>query len=132
MADQCGAPTYAPHLAAATIAAIARASTAPVFPRGVYHLCARGETSWHGFAIEAFAQAMRLGIAMRVRRVREITSGEYPTPARRPLNSRLDTTKAERDLGLVLPDWRKGVAEYLAELASTGTGNAIPRMISRL
>ena len=119
VADQCGAPTYAPHVAAATFAAIAHASAAPVFPRGVYHLCARGETSWHGFATEALAMATRLGMPVRVRRVREITSAEYPTPAKRPLNSRLDTSKAERELGLVLPDWRQGVAECLAELAST-------------
>lgn len=111
VSDQSGAPTYAPHLAHATIEALARAVSAATFPNGTYHLCARGETTWHGFATAAIAAAAIRGVPLRVRHVRAIASSEYPAAARRPLNSRLDTTRAERELGVTVPDWQTGLSE---------------------
>lgn len=114
--DQHGAPTYAPHLARATLEALVRARQMPAFPTGLYHLCAGGETTWHGFASAIFEAARSKDLPLKVREVLAITTAEYPTPARRPLNSRLDTTKAERILGVSLPEWHSGLRECMEKL----------------
>ena len=117
VSDQIGAPTYAPHLAAASLAGLERALNQPLFPAGVFHLCGGGpETSWHGFAEAIFAGAREKGLPLAVRDVVAIPSANYPTPARRPLNSRLSTDKAESVLGVRLPPWRQGLAECLLEV----------------
>jgi dTDP-4-dehydrorhamnose reductase len=113
VSDQYGAPTYTPHLARAVLDALACAARGSRFPSGIYNLCAQGETTWHGFAVAAIEAVAGRGVPLRVGNVRAITSSEYSSPARRPLNSRLDTTKAERELGVSLPEWRKGLAECL-------------------
>ena len=109
VSDQRGAPTYAPHLAAATLQALESASALPEFPSGSYHLCNAGETGWNEFAREIFESA---GKSVKVE---AIFSADYPTPARRPLNSRLDTGKAKKILGVALPDWREGLRECMRE-----------------
>ncbi len=111
VADQIGNPTYAPHLADAIleVAAGVRASpTSPVW--GVYHASGTGETSWHGFAERIFADAAKYGMAEP--RVDPITTADYPTPAARPANSRLDCGKLNSVFGVTLPDWTKGVSEF--------------------
>jgi dTDP-4-dehydrorhamnose reductase len=117
VADQVGAPTYAPHLAMAAIDALERAveieAGGAKFPSGVYHLCGGGETSWHGFASKIFEGARTRGAKLSVREVLPIASSEYPTPARRPLNSRLDCSRAHRVLGVKLPQWEHGLDECL-------------------
>ena len=108
VADQIGAPTSA-TLIAATSAQLLRIRPAS----GIYHLAAAGETSWYGFARHAIAHARARGLPMRLAAdaLRPITSAEYPTPARRPGNSRLDCTKLERALSIRLPDWQGAVVE---------------------
>ncbi len=105
VADQIGAPTSAALIADITAQAIG-AALAP----GVYHLTAAGETSWHGLAQFVIAEALAAGVPLRARpeTVTAITTAEYPTPAARPANSRLDTAKLRRALGIALPDWREG------------------------
>lgn len=112
--DQHGAPTYAPHLAEATIRALDAALALPSFPSGIYHLCGSGETTWHGFATAIFERARLRGVPLQVKQVEAIPSSSFPTPALRPLNSRLDTSKAASVLGVRLPDWTQGLEECLA------------------
>lgn len=109
--DQIGAPTWTRHLADATALALAK----PDFPPGLYHLAAAGETSWHGYAEAIFAEAVRLGLLPRAPAVRRIASADFPLPAPRPANSRLDCSRFTRDFGLALPDWRTGLTDCLAD-----------------
>jgi dTDP-4-dehydrorhamnose reductase len=85
---------------------------------GLYHLVAGGETSWHGYARHVIEWARRHGQALRVppEQVLPIATREYPTPATRPLNSRLDTTRLQTAFGLRLPHWQAGVDRMLAEV----------------
>ncbi len=113
VSDQIGAPTYAPHLADATLQALENACSAQRFPSGIYHLCNTGETSWHGFASAIFDEARAHEISLKIREISPILSSEYPTPARRPLNSRLDCNKALEVLKVRMPDWRTGLSECM-------------------
>ena len=108
--DQIGAPTWTRHLADATAMILARDET----PQGVYHLAAAGETSWHGYAEAIVAEARVAGLLEKLPGVRRITSADYPLPALRPTNSRLDCSRFHRDFGLALPDWRTGLIDCLA------------------
>ncbi|MEY3382238.1 MAG: hypothetical protein RL468_2836, partial [Pseudomonadota bacterium] len=87
-------------------------------PSGIYHLAAAGQTSWHGYARFVLQTAQAAGVALKVSpdAVEPIPSSAYPTPARRPLNSRLDTTLLQNTFGLRLPHWQQGVARMLAEI----------------
>jgi dTDP-4-dehydrorhamnose reductase len=117
VADQHGSPTYAPHLARA-ILVIARQLERGAGPPawGIYHATSRGETTWHGFASAIVASgAARLGTP-RVR-VLPITAAQYPLPARRPANSRLDCSKLACAFGVRLPTWQQGLAACFARLA---------------
>lgn len=114
--DQWGCPTYAPHLAEA-IVSLARdvgGAGAEDTRWGIYNVAGGGETTWCGFAREIFARSAELGGHMA--RVRAMTTAEYPTPARRPANSRLDCARLEKVFGLRLPDWREGTARCVARL----------------
>lgn len=113
VADQVGSPTPAAWIAQATALALARLGD----QNGTWHLVAGGETSWHGFAEAIFEAAVQSGLLERAPSTRPITSAEYPTPARRPAYSRLDTGKLERDFGIQLPDWREGLSQVVGELA---------------
>ncbi len=109
--DQVGAPTWTRHLADATALILAGHSAA----EGLYHLAAGGETSWHGYAEAIFAEARATGLLEKSPKVHRITTAEYPLPAPRPANSRLDCTRFSSDFGLALPDWRTGLADCLAD-----------------
>ena len=117
--DQIGAPTGADLLADMTAHAIRAALARPELS-GLYHLAAAGETSWHGYARFVIEAARKAGRPVRVaaERIEAIPTSAYPTPARRPLNSRLDTGKLQKAFGLHLPDWRAGVGHLLDELFS--------------
>jgi dTDP-4-dehydrorhamnose reductase len=117
VADQVGAPTSA-ELLADVAAHVLKQLLEGRALRGVYHCAAAGETSWHGFACHIFEQAALLGAQLKIspRQVQAITTAEYPTPARRPLNSRLDCSKLERTFGLQLPPWQWHVNRTLEEL----------------
>lgn len=111
VADQIGAPTWAGSIAAATVQLIERWQQRQTAAWGVYHFSARGETSWFGFAEAIAAQLLAQGRAVAA--LKPIATTEYPTPAKRPLNSRLDCTRLERDWGVRLPDWHAGLLECL-------------------
>lgn len=116
--DQVGAPTSARLVADAT-AHLIRGATAEAadgrFVSGVLHLTAGGSTSWHGFAA-AIVEGLRVrGAKLRCERIVGIPTVEYPTPARRPRNSRLDCSTLEQRFGLLLPDWQHGLALCLDE-----------------
>ncbi len=105
VADQVGAPTYALHLAQATLAALEK------FQSGIYHLCGGGETSWHGFASAILSLASAHESCIKCQQVKPISTSEYPTPARRPLNSRLSCGKAKNLFGVALPQWEEALKE---------------------
>lgn len=106
VADQIGAPTSAALIADVTARLLLRRPDA-----GVYHLAAAGETSWHGYAQRVLRMAAASGLPLRVdpEAVRAIPASDYPTPARRPANSRLNCEKLSRALDLTLPDWSLAV-----------------------
>ena len=113
VADQYGAPTYAPDIAAALLT-LAAAAAQREGPFGTFHMSGTGETTWAGFAQAVFAgSAARGGPTAQVR---PIPTLGYPTPAPRPLNSRLDCAALARDWSVRLPDWRDGLARGLDEL----------------
>lgn len=120
IADQIGAPTGAELLADVTAHAIRAVRTRPdgLKLAGLYHLAAAGETSWHGYAQFVIEEASVLGETLKVSpdRILPITTADYPTPAKRPANSRLDTTKLQTTFGLHLPDWEDGVRRALTEI----------------
>ena len=115
--DQVGAPTGADLIADVTAHALRTAWNRPRLA-GLYHLAAGGETSWHAYACFVIEQARLTGRSLRigVDGVEAIPSSAYPTPARRPLNSRLDTGRLQQAFGLHLPEWRIGVRRLLDEL----------------
>ena len=120
VADQFGAPTSAALIANVT-AHIARdllRQTSDGFPFGTYHLAAKGETNWHAYAQFVIAEAIRMGKPMKAtpERVLPIPAAAYPTPAKRPQNSRLQTRKLQEAFGLHLPDWQDGVKHILAQI----------------
>ena len=110
VADQIGGPTPAADIAAACLG-MAEALAQDPSKRGIYHFSGAPETSWAEFAREIFAQA---GLDCQVE---DIASEAYPTPAKRPLNSRLDCSSFETVFGLPRPDWKAGLAAVLRDLA---------------
>lgn len=117
ISDQIGAPTGAELLADVTAHA-ARALRQNLQLAGLYHCVAAGETSWHGYASHVIERARAAGHDIRVAReaILPIPTTDYPTPATRPLNSRLDTRRLRDTFGLTLPDWQQGVDRMLAEI----------------
>jgi dTDP-4-dehydrorhamnose reductase len=120
--DQIGAPTGADLLADITAHAL-RHVLPPMghnylTPSGIYHAAAGGETSWHGYARFVLELAHKAGAALKATadRVDPIPTSAYPTPARRPLNSRLDTTLLQNTFGIQLPPWQQGVERMLIEI----------------
>lgn len=115
--DQVGAPTGADLLADVTAHAI-RGWSGARDACGVFHVAAAGETSWHGYARYVVGKALQAGQVLKAdaQRVLPIPSSAFPTPARRPHNSRLDTARFRATFGLVLPPWEQGVARMLEEI----------------
>jgi dTDP-4-dehydrorhamnose reductase len=116
VSDQIGVPTFASDLAQGSLLALQNALQAPRFPSGIYHLCNEGETSWYQFAQTIFQFAKEKGISLKVEKVNPILSDEYPTPARRPKNSRLSTELFFRTFGVRLPNWQESLARCMEEL----------------
>mgnify|MGYP006267763759 FL=1 len=117
--DQHGAPTGADLIADVTAHAIRRVlSTQNISFSGVYHLVASGETTWHAYASHVIEQAklIKPDLALKVTEVAPVPTSAFSTPAKRPLNSRLCTTKLQQAFGLVLPPWQQGVDRMLAEI----------------
>ena len=108
--DQFGAPTWTRHLAdvSALLAAKPEAT-------GLYHLANAGETTWAGYAEAIFANAVRRGLLTKAPEVRRIATSDYPLPAKRPANSRLECSRLKADHALILPDWREALADCLED-----------------
>ncbi|MBW0171759.1 MAG: dTDP-4-dehydrorhamnose reductase [Hydrogenophaga sp.] len=115
--DQHGAPTGADLIADVTAHAIRQALRDPA-TQGTYHLSAAGETHWNGYArfVIDTARQLKPTLAIKAQEVAPVPTSAFPTPARRPLNSRLDTTRLRDTFGLALPDWRVGVRRMLTEI----------------
>jgi len=115
--DQFGAPTGADLLADVTAHAIRSAWQRPELS-GLYHLVAAGETTWHDYASFVIDFARQTGISLKVAEdaIKPVPTSSYPTPARRPLNSRMDTAKLQQSFDLRLPNWKIGVARMLIEV----------------
>jgi dTDP-4-dehydrorhamnose reductase len=123
--DQLGAPTPAHQIAAVSALLIDRQSEAGAARWGCYHLASAGQTSWHGFATAIIDSAYARGWLSQAPEVLPISTAEYPTPARRPADSRLDCSKLHAQFGLRLPDWRVGLAQVLGDME--GTSPRLPR-----
>ncbi|MGP5309400.1 dTDP-4-dehydrorhamnose reductase [Vreelandella alkaliphila] len=117
--DQIGAPTTARLIAQITaLSFTVHGSRLSIhIPQGIYHLAPRGETNWHGFASEIFNQARKAGetLAITPEGTAGIPTAEYPTPAKRPLNSRMAVSKLENALGITMPTWQSQLALTLKE-----------------
>lgn len=112
VADQRGSPTPAGDLAAAILALPFIHGSWRDEYRGVFHATASGETTWHGFATAIFRRAARYGSPTP--EIEAIATADWPTPARRPPDSRLDCSKLARVFGVRLPEWDDGLARTLA------------------
>jgi len=117
ISDQIGAPTGAELLADLSAHMLVATLDDPALG-GVYHATASGETSWFDYAAFVIEHARRQGLPIRVRpeQLLPIATSEYPTPAQRPLNSRLSSAKLQKNFGLCLPHWRHGVERMLTEI----------------
>ena len=115
--DQWGAPTGADLLADVTAHAIRHLQQRPE-DGGLYHCVAAGETNWHSYAKEVLALAAQAQPAIKIKatEVAPVPTSAFPTPARRPHNSRLNTAKLQSTFGLQLPHWQTGVARMLNEI----------------
>jgi dTDP-4-dehydrorhamnose reductase len=116
VADQRGTPTAAPDLAAAILAIAAKiqATGWQLAYRGIFHATGAGETTWHGFACAIFAEAAKHGY--KAPEVQAIATADWPTPTRRPPDSRLDCAKLTRVFGVSLPDWQATLPEIIDAL----------------
>jgi dTDP-4-dehydrorhamnose reductase len=119
--DQFGAPTGAELLADLTTHMV-RATLARPDLAGLYHAVAAGETTWNGYARFVVDHALQAGLKLKVTpdQIERVPSSSFPSPAKRPNNSRLDTTKLRDSFGLSLPPWQTGVARMLSEIIRTG------------
>ncbi|RTZ43160.1 dTDP-4-dehydrorhamnose reductase [Candidimonas sp. SYP-B2681] len=120
VADQIGAPTSAELISDVTALAIAAYKRSAI-PPGVYHLTAAGDTSWHGLATHVVAKLHAKGVPLKISadQIRAIATEDYPLPAKRPKNSRLDTGKLSEALGLQIPHWSIYVDRTIEQLTKT-------------
>ncbi|MCF6220473.1 MAG: dTDP-4-dehydrorhamnose reductase [Robiginitomaculum sp.] len=121
VSDQIGAPTSARLIADITLLCIQQAfkeRACDTFSSGLYHLTASGHTSWFGFteAIVNFARK-NADLPLKIKEIKAIPTSDYPTPAKRPLNSQLALTKLESIFGLKMPDWESALQRVIAEVA---------------
>lgn len=114
VADQMGTPTSAALIADVTALTLQH----PGQLSGTWHLTASGQTSWHGFAEAIFAEAVSAGLLAKAPAVQAISSAEYPTPAKRPAWSVLDSRRLQRDFGIDLPAWQEGLRQVIGEIAN--------------
>lgn len=119
--DQWGAPTGAELIADVSAHAIRQALSQPALC-GTYHLCAAGETNWHGYTrfVLDCARELDPSLSIKAQELRAVASSAFPTPAQRPLNSRLDSSRLREAFGLALPPWQVGVKRMLAEILCGG------------
>jgi dTDP-4-dehydrorhamnose reductase len=107
--DQTGSPTYAPDLAEKVWKIIEKALAGEKFPSGVYHIAGTGFTNWAAFAEAIFTEARALRYDVRISQVERIPTREFPTPAQRPANSRLNQAKLRQVFGIEMPFWQESL-----------------------
>ncbi|WP_168880115.1 dTDP-4-dehydrorhamnose reductase [Rhizobium sp. P28RR-XV] len=124
VADQIGAPTSAALIADVTRTAIERitASRVPGDLSGTFHLTAQGSTSWYGYAAHIVREALAANVklALSLEALKPISTADYPAPAKRPANSRLNCRKLMDRFDVTLPAWQDGVDDVLARLRAAG------------
>lgn len=125
VADQHGAPTWSRDLATMTAHVMARCEASAEGSSlmdvlgdlgGIYHAAGAGETTWHGFASESVRLAKESEPESQFATIKPITTAEYPTPAKRPANSRMDSGKLAERFGWRMMDWRESLRKVMAEL----------------
>jgi len=119
--DQIGAPTTASLIADVTARIIDRQwlhADRALFPVGIYHLAASGETSWHGYAKAVLSQAANCGAKLKIdaAHIQAVASGAFPQVATRPRNSRLDTRKLSETFDIFLPAWQVGIEQLIEQI----------------
>ena len=118
--DQVGVPTGAALIADVTAQALRYYTLQPTNLQqqlhGHYHLAPAGETTWYDYANYIFEQARQCGVVLAIQKVNSIATSAYPTPARRPLNSRLNSQKLQQAFKLHMPEWKQGVAQVINEI----------------
>jgi dTDP-4-dehydrorhamnose reductase len=116
VADQRGCPTAAPALAGAILQAVRRIRAEGWQDewRGIYHAAGGGEATWHGLAVAVFEEAARFGVAPPA--VEPIATADWPTPVRRPPDSRLDCGKLADTFGIALPPWRDSLRQMVEHI----------------
>jgi dTDP-4-dehydrorhamnose reductase len=122
--DEIGAPTWAGTIAAVTAEMVRKRRRGAGGPSGLYHLTARGETSWYGFACH-IAQHLQSQGLLRAR-IEPILSANYPTAAQRPLNSRLNCARLQRDWQITLPDWETALQQCLGNMPHAQADHSAP------
>jgi dTDP-4-dehydrorhamnose reductase len=113
--DQIGSPTFATDLALVSYQCIVTAMGMKIFPSGIYHAVNQGETTWYEFAKKIFEIAQKHQYPLKTKRLIPIKSREFPTPAVRPKNSRLNTSKLLKVFNTQLPPWEDGLKRCLEE-----------------
>lgn len=120
VADQFGAPTSAALLAdiSAQLVRQQQREDSENFPYGTYHLVASGETNWCDYARHVISRAIKGGLPIKAHpeSIKPISTADYPTPAKRPANSRLDTSRFRETFGLELPHWQSGLDHLLQQI----------------
>lgn len=118
--DQVGVPTGAALIADVTAQVLRcyslQSTEQQIDLHGHYHLAPTGETTWYDYAQFIFEQARQHGIIFALQKVNPIATSAYPTPAKRPLNSRLNTQKLQQTFKLHLPEWQQGVTQVIQEI----------------
>ncbi|WP_198243303.1 dTDP-4-dehydrorhamnose reductase [methane-oxidizing endosymbiont of Gigantopelta aegis] len=112
VADQFGKPTSASEIARISLHILQQ----PIKNWGIYHLAQPDPISWHGFAQALFKQASDEGMVFKLKDIRAITTADYPTPAKRPVNSVLDCQVLEQTFKLNIRPWRESLAQVIKEL----------------
>jgi len=122
--DQVGSPTYAPHLADAILAVAENIFRLKAHTSwGIYHAAGHGEASWYDVAQKTFDVAASVGGARA--KVHPIPASDYPTPARRPANSRLNCESLKQSFAITMPEWELGVEACVRQLVTNSSTNAL-------
>lgn len=116
VADQYGGPSPAKNIASTLIALAELYQQNNSLTWGTYHYCGSPKTSWYDFAKEIFKQGFEMGLLNKQVKVNPITTAEYPTAAKRPVNSMLNCEKLAQTFGIEMPDWKTALKQVLTEL----------------
>ena len=121
--DQIGVPTSPSLIARVTIDAMRAVKEGKAWPQGIYHLAPEGKTSWHEIAqtLIAYAAQKQIPLCTHAADIQAITTAEYPTAAKRPLNSQLDTNKLRSQLSFDLPHWKDDFLAVAGDIVKEGT-----------